>query len=207
MTRLLLARHGQTIWNTQRRYQGQSDSPLDETGQRQAAALGERLARHRLSAVYASDLGRVWNTAAAVAAHQDCLLIAEPRQRELHYGEWQGLTYDEILRGDPQRLATWEADRMKASPPGGESLQQLAERVQATGECIQKAYPEGTVLVVSHAGPIKVLICQALSLPPTAFWQFRLEHATLSALSLYPQGGILELLNDACHLEDNPWES
>ena len=79
--------------------------------------------------------------------------------------------------------------------------------MRASVECIQKAYPEGTVLVVSHAGPIKVLISQALGLPPTAFWQFRLAHATLSALSLYPQGGILELLNDACHLEEGTWES
>jgi alpha-ribazole phosphatase len=207
MTRLLLARHGQTIWNTQRRYQGQANSPLDETGQRQAAALGERLSKVKLSAIYASDLGRAWNTAAAAAAHQDCPLIAEPRLRELHYGEWQGLTYDEIRRVNPQRLAAWEADRMKASPPGGESLGQLSDRVWATVESIQKAYPEGTVLVVSHAGPLKVLLSQALGLPPTAFWQFSLEHAALSALSLYPQGGILELLNDACHLEENPWES
>jgi len=205
MTRLLIARHGQTIWNTQRRYQGQTDSPLDETGQRQAFDLGERLSKVKLSAIFASDLGRAWNTAAATAAHQDCPFIADPRLRELHYGEWQGMTYDEIRQGDPQRLAAWEADRMKASPPGGESLLQLAERVQAAIECIQKAYPEGTVLVVSHAGPIKVLLSQALGLPPTAYWQFRLEHATLSVLSLYPQGGILELLNDACHLGEATW--
>jgi broad specificity phosphatase PhoE len=93
MLRLFLARHGQTDWNAQRRYQGHASVPLNETGRRQAAALGQRLAHEGIEAIYSSDLPRAWMTAQTIAAACGLPVQPEPRTREMDFGEWQGRTH------------------------------------------------------------------------------------------------------------------
>jgi alpha-ribazole phosphatase len=205
--KLYLVRHGQTAWNKTFRYMGHNDEPLDETGCAQAAAVAQRLASQQFTAIYSSDLQRAWQTAAAIAAHQACPLIAEPRLREMHFGEWQGLTYAEIQQRDPWRLATWESDRLDMAPPGGESLRQLAARVQAVMDMLAEAHPQGDILVVSHGGPLRVLASLALGFDPVQYWHFSLENASLSQINLYPDGAILQTWNDACHLGGARWEN
>jgi alpha-ribazole phosphatase len=208
-TRLLLARHGRTAWNSDGRFQGQLDIPLDEVGQAQAAALAHRLAQERPQAIYASDLSRAWQTARwiqnaiAEASQPDSTppLVLEPRLREMHFGEWQGLTYAEIQTCQPAALAAWEADWLKNSPPGGETLTQLIERVQAIYQEILAAHPDGTALLVGHGGALQSLLCMALGLPPERFWQLQLDNTGLADLRIYPQGAILNLFNDTCHLD------
>jgi alpha-ribazole phosphatase len=198
--RLILARHGATAWNAQDRYQGQADVPLDKTGRRQAVALGRRLAREGIDAIYASDLLRAWDTATAIAAHHDLPLRAEPRLREIDFGNWEGLTYGEISRRAPQALAAWEADPLNVPPPGGENLGQLTGRVQAALDDIARAHQDQTVLLVAHGGTLQVLLCLAIGLAPRARWQFRLDAASLSELFLYADGAVLTRLNDSSHL-------
>ena len=199
-TRMLLARHGQTTWNAQNRYMGQVDIPLDETGKCQVAALGQRLARETLTAIYASDLQRAWQTASAVAAYHICPLIPEPRLREMDFGSWQSLTYTEIQQKDKINLEAWEADRLKNSPPGGESLLQFSARVEAAFKAIIQNHPDETVLLVAHGGTLKILLCLVLGLPPERYWQIQLSFASLTEIWFYPEGGSLNLLNDTCHL-------
>ena len=209
ITRLLIVRHGQTAWNSDGRFQGQLDIPLDETGQLQAAAVARRLAGERPLAIYTSDLSRAWQTARSIqnaiaeASAPDPLppLILEPRLREMHFGEWQGLTYAEIKDCQPELLAAWEADWLTNAPPGGETLAQLVERVQAVYHEILKAHPDGTVILVGHGGALQTIICMALGLPPERFWQLRLDNTGLADLSIYPAGALLNLFNDTCHLE------
>lgn len=201
MTRFLLARHGETAWNAERRHHGQSDVPLNATGQRQAAALARRLASEPIDAIYASDLQRAWQTAEAVAAHHDLPVRPEPRLRELHFGAWEGLTYAEIEAQDPEALAAWREDPLRVAPPEGETLAQLAQRVAALRADLEAAHSDETVLLVSHNGVLRVLICQALGLPPQNYWQFHLSNASLSDLAFYEPGAILNALNDTAHLE------
>ncbi len=202
MTRFLLARHGETAWNAERRHHGQSDVPLNATGRRQAAALARRLADEAIDAIYASDLQRAWQTAEAVAAHYDLPVQADPRLRELHFGVWEGLTYPEIEAQDPEALAAWHEDPTHVAPPEGESLVELAQRVDALRADLEAAHPEETVLLVSHNGVLRVLICQALGLPPENYWQFHLSNASLSDLAFYEAGAILNALNETAHLEE-----
>ena len=123
--RLYLVRHGQTAWNAQKRFMGQLDIPLDETGRAQVAALGNRLKDEHVDMIYASDLSRAWDTALAIesclASHADPSALPavagyrikpDPRLREMNFGDWQGLTYAEIQERDPQNLAHWEEDRL-----------------------------------------------------------------------------------------------
>ncbi len=205
MTRLLLARHGQTARNAAGRYQGQTDVPLNETGRRQAQALAERLASEAIDAVYASDLQRAQATAELVAAPHGLRVQTEPRLREINFGAWEGLTYEEIKTRDPERQAAWYDDPLHTSPPDGETLTQVAERVQAALAEIVQAHPDETVLIVAHGGTLRLTICLALGISPGSYWRFDIDVASLSELNVYEnvyeEGAILNVLNDSTHLE------
>ncbi len=200
MTRLLLVRHGLTDWNAAQRFQGQHDVPLNEVGQRQAAALAGRLAGYAFESIFVSDLTRAVATAQAITSCHICSITVEPRLREISFGEWEGLTYAEIAARNPVLLAAWEKN-IENAPPGGETLAQLAGRVQAVLDELQRVYADDTLLLVAHGGTLQVLICLAMGLPPENYWHFRLSPASLSEIALYPRGGILNLFNDTSHLD------
>jgi alpha-ribazole phosphatase len=195
MLHLLLARHGETIWNAQRRFQGHSDVPLSPTGRTQAAALAKSLRPRTIDAVYASDLCRAVETAEILGSGQGVAIAQTPALRELAFGQWEGLTYDKIHRAYPTELQAWLADRLHAAPPGGESLEQLNARLQVFRNQLIQVHSDQTVLVVAHGGPLQVLIATTLGLPPESFWKFRIETGSLSELDLYPTGAILVRLN------------
>ncbi|NDJ79250.1 MAG: nicotinate-nucleotide--dimethylbenzimidazole phosphoribosyltransferase [Chloroflexi bacterium] len=194
MTRLLLVRHGQTEWNCQQRYQGQSDVPLDATGQRQVVQLARRLSREPIDAIFSSVLKRAAATARHIAAYHRLDVQHDPRLRELHFGAFEGLTYAEVKSTYPQDLAAWEADRNQA-PPGGESLASLVDRLTAFLAETRAAYPAGNLLVVGHGGPLRVLLCLLLGLPPEKHWQFQLDTASWTEIHVYDTGAILAHLN------------
>jgi broad specificity phosphatase PhoE len=226
---LILARHGETAWNAERRYQGQADVPLNETGRRQAAALAQHLAAEGVHAIYASDLQRAWETATVIAEPHGLPVRSEPRLREIDFGAWDGLTYSEIGQRYPKALAAWEANPLSAGPPGGENLSRVTARVRAALDDVARAakkqlfgktqnpvlavsrkmkdtagvlgaHQDQTVLLVAHGGSLQVLLCLALGLVPRARWQFRLDAASLSELRLYEEDAVLVRLNDTCHL-------
>jgi alpha-ribazole phosphatase len=200
MLRLILARHGQTDWNAQRRYQGETDVPLNETGRQQAAALARCLANTSIDAIYASDLQRAAKTAQAIAQLHGQSVLPEPRLREMSFGAWRGLTFDEIQERDAERLAAWLADPMHIAPPEGETLAQVTTRVQSALDDVLHAHPEGTVLWVAHGGVLRVLISLAMGLEPQGHWRFRISVASLAELWFYDSGITLTRLNDTHHL-------
>jgi len=201
MTRLLLARHGQTDWNMQRRFQGQADIPLHPVGLAQAAALGRRLASERVDGICASDLERARRTAEAIAGHHGLEVTPDVRLREVLMGAWEGLTFAEVERRDPEALARWVANPATVSLPGGETLTTLAERVRAVLDDLRQRPEEESIALVSHGGTLQVLLCLALGMPPENHWRLRVDEASLSELYLYPEGAILTRLNDRHHLD------
>jgi alpha-ribazole phosphatase len=194
---LLLVRHGQTDWNLAQRFQGQSDIPLNETGRKQAQALADRLSAEPFDAVYSSDLQRATETARII-----CRSGFQPdnRLREVNFGGWEGLTYDTIKEKFPDALEAWENNIFKNAPPNGETLEGLSARVQSMLDELRAKHQDQTVLIVAHGGVLQTLICLALNLPPTMYWQFHLSTASLSEIAFYPAGAILNLLNDTSHL-------
>lgn len=199
MTHLWLVRHGETDWNVQSRMQGQSDEPLNAQGRAQAAAVKERLRGETIHAVYASDLARAWETAQGLDMTP---LKAEPRLREMNFGRWEGLTYEEIQAHDPDVLARWGAEVMDFTPPGGENLRQFAQRVASVLEELRENHALETVLLVAHGGSLQILLALALGLSPEKYWQFYMKPGSVSEVSLYPEGAIVNLLNDTCHLKN-----
>jgi broad specificity phosphatase PhoE len=150
MTTILLARHGETDWNLDRRVQGHSDTPLNDTGRAQAHALGQELAEERIDAVYSSDLMRAHETARLVAAPRGLAVTAISDLRERHFGTWEGLTDEEIhARFNPTAETSWG---------DGESREEMAERVLGALDRIAETHPGGRVLVVSHGGPLRAVL-------------------------------------------------
>jgi alpha-ribazole phosphatase len=198
--RLILARHGQTDWNAQRRYQGQMDIPLNETGCQQAAALARCLADTDLDAIYASDLQRAKMTAQAIAQLHGQTVVPEPRLREMSFGVWHGLTFNEIQERETDKLTAWLADPMHVAPPEGETLAEVTARVQSALDDTLQAHPEGTVLWVAHGGVLRVLLSLALGLEPQGHWRFQISVASLAELWFYNSGVTLTRLNDTYHL-------
>jgi alpha-ribazole phosphatase len=206
MSHLILVRHGETDYNVQHRFQGQSDLGLNQRGLAQAKALRDHLAEVNFTDILCSDLRRAVQTAEIIAERHDIEVIPDPVLREMDFGEWEGLTYEEIEKGFPRELADWREDIRNHPPPGGETLDDFTERVRLPLDDILGGCMQDKVLIVSHGGVLQVMCCLALGLPPSRYWQFRIELASVSAMSFYPQGAVLNRLNDTGHLENLAWE-
>jgi alpha-ribazole phosphatase len=202
MLRLLLIRHGETHWNAAARFQGQSDIPLNQRGRQQAAALASAMAGEGIQTLYASDLRRAWETARTIAAVAGLAARREPRLREMSFGAWEGLTYGDIQRRDDRALTAWQADPSQVSPPQGETLIQVANRVREAYNDMIFNHTEHTVALVAHGGPLQLLLCLALGLPPRSHWQLTIDLGSISELRIYEQGAILTRLNDTHHLRE-----
>jgi probable phosphoglycerate mutase len=162
---LLLARHGETDWNREGRWQGHTDTALNALGRKQAADLADRLAHEGVTAVYASDLRRARETAEIVA---ELLGLGEvrvdPRLREINFGGWEGLTTPEIEERYPEEIARWRADDGDNAFAGGETYRAMGQRVVNVLAEIAATHPDEQVAVILHGGPIRGLLAHAAGL-------------------------------------------
>lgn len=156
-TRFGLIRHAETVWNSERRIQGQQDSPLTTRGLRQAERWGEALAGIAWQGMLASDTGRAAATAARINLRLRLPLTADARLRELDWGRWTGKTVAALRAEEPEAVAEQEAAGWEFTPPGGESRRhQLARSRQALCSAA-RTHPGAAILVVTHEGVIKAI--------------------------------------------------
>jgi broad specificity phosphatase PhoE len=165
MTTLWLARHGQTDWNVEGRWQGHTNLPLNALGRKQTELLVESMAEVHFDAIFSSDLDRAYETAYAVGRKQGIKVHIEERLREINLGEWEGLTREEIQKLYPAEWQDREMFPLEARPPGGESMFELAVRILPAMTDIARRYPSGHVLIVSHGLALAVVICYAQGQP------------------------------------------
>jgi probable phosphoglycerate mutase len=197
IVRLLLARHGQSTWNAERRFQGATDIALSALGRAQATALGQALAGYRVSAAYVSPYRRARETAEIALLDTRVPLSAMDELRELSLGDWEGCTVDEVRgrEGDPYRA--WLLAPHDCPPPNGEPLDAVYRRVQAAVERISAAHRDDEdVLVVAHGGVISVYACVLLGCSFNSLWRLRVDNASLTVVKP-PR---LVSLNDTAHL-------
>ena len=155
----MLWRHGQTAWNVEHRFQGQTDIPLDETGEAQAEDAARRLATLLPTAIFASDLTRAQQTAAPLAKLTGLKVTLDKELRERFGGDWEGLTDTEIHERYPAERATW-------NPPNGETTAAVADRVSAALTRIAGLTDGGRlVVVVSHGAALRIGMERLLGLP------------------------------------------
>jgi probable phosphoglycerate mutase len=201
---ILLARHGETPWNREGRYQGHTDIPLSETGVGQARALGQRLKDVIIHRAVASPLVRARRTAELILGDRAPMLTFDPALKEISHGGWEGMLVSEIRQSHPELLQQWQAGPAATLPagPNAESLGQVLDRAwPALGRALQGLGPDDTVLVVAHDAVNRVILCHVLGLPIEKVWGFRQAPATLNVLS-GPSIDALQVvrLNDADHV-------
>ena len=149
-TTIVLVRHGETDWNFERRVQGHTDRPLNETGRAQARALAAELADEEFDAVYSSDLARAYETARILAEARDLDVTVVPDLRERDFGTWEGLTDTEIEQRFP--------DARRGHWGDAETPEEMRERILGALARIADAHPGGRVLVVGHGGPVRAIL-------------------------------------------------
>lgn len=204
-TTLLLLRHGATPLTAEKRFSGAGDPELSAVGLQQADAVARRLAApdavHRgIEAIVSSPLQRTVQTAQAVADALGLSVEIDPGLRETDFGLWDGFSFAEVRERWPAEHSAWLASTA-VPPPGGESLDAVAERVLAARDALLERHARRTVLVVSHVTPIKTLIRDALGAPPESLYAMELSAASLSAVTWYTDGrSSMRLFNDTAHL-------
>ncbi len=202
---ILLARHGETPWNRDGRYQGHTDVPLSETGEGQVRALGGRVQDLVIHRAVASPLVRARRTAELVLGSMRApMLTFDDGLKEISHGGWEGMLVTEIERSHPDLLSKWK-DAPTGDLPAGpkaESLNQVLARAWPAFErALHGLGPDETVLVVAHDAVNRVLLCKVLGLPLERVWAFRQAPATLNVLA-GPDVQHLQVvrLNDADHV-------
>ncbi len=160
MTRLILIRHGETDYNLESRYCGFSDVPLNNKGIWQAERLADRLKGVRIDRAYSSDLKRAYQTAKLVFKNNSIDKLSD--FREMNFGLFEGLRYEEIIKEYPVLYRNWIEDPMKVEIPGGEGLKDFSERINERLSFILSQHKGETVAIITHGGPIRVILSEAL---------------------------------------------
>lgn len=161
MVEITLVRHGQTDWNAELRFQGQTDIPLNQTGIEQAKALASILAKESYDTIYASDLSRAAQTADIIAQTLGLPVAKDIRLREICKGVFEGMVYDEVKAKYPLELQRDHDDPLNSRTPGAETVAEVAERMRNAADEIAARHPGSRILLVSHGLAVATLYCQA----------------------------------------------
>jgi broad specificity phosphatase PhoE len=156
VTTVYLARHGESDWNAENRFQGQADRPLTPLGRRQAEILAEQTAELPLAAIYTSPLKRCTETAEIVARPRGLRPIPDPGLKEVDVGSWAGLTRAQVEKRFPAGFRNWIAGQA-GNWEDGETYEEMGVRVLESLRAIAAEHPDEDVLVVSHGGPIRAV--------------------------------------------------
>jgi len=204
--RIIFVRHGETDWNVNLMYQGQSDVSLNEVGMDQCKALASKfIPTVPISSLYSSDLSRAKQTAEAVSQVLRLPIVCEKSFRERHFGRCEGLTIDEIGNRYPDdafALKNNIADYV--IPDGGESINQFSERVALSIQSLVLRHPHETVVVVTHGGVLDMVYRHMTNSLPESPMHTSVRNTGICSVMIGPDDWTQEFWNFAPHLESNP---
>jgi len=201
MTSIYLVRHGQTAWNKEEIFRGRTDIPLDETGLREAEGAGEYLKEIRVTAIYSSPLARARQTAEKVAVFHPVEVKSHPGIIDMSFGDWEGHSLKQIRDSDEERYRQWKEQPHLLEIPGGETLGEVRKRSMAALEEVIRWHPDEIVVLVSHRVINKVLICGALGIDNSHFWQIGQDTTAINLIQYRNGKFMLSFLNETCHLK------
>ena len=201
MAKLILARHGETVWNVEKIYRGRTDVNLDEVGTKQAELLGKYLGNWELEAIYSSPLKRALDTANIIARCQKVGVHVAEGLIDFDYGEWQSLSEQEVKRLYPTLHNEWLNNPHKVKMPGGESLEDVRRRAIKVVDDVLSKY-QGSVVLVSHRVVNKVLICSLLGLDNSHFWNIKQDVCGITIFNYADGRFVLTRHNDTSHLRE-----
>ncbi|MEP6937151.1 MAG: histidine phosphatase family protein [Chthoniobacterales bacterium] len=200
-TRVFMIRHGATILSAEDRFAGATDVPLSDEGREQTHRLARRLATEKISAVYASPLGRTTETAQILAGPHDLEVQAREGLREISHGRWEGMTRHEVEEKYAEEAADWEKDPYTFAPIGGESGLAVTARALPALIDIVRNHPGQNVIVVSHKATIRLLLSSLLGFDPRRYRDnLDQKPAALNIVDFKePARARLSLFNDTSH--------
>ncbi|HEV7777967.1 MAG TPA: histidine phosphatase family protein [Luteibacter sp.] len=200
MTRLLLVRHGEVAGIDPPTFRGRAELALTGRGEKQAALTRDAIhSRWPVDAIYCSPLGRCVRTANTLGEAFGLQAMPEADLTDIDYGEWTGLSRDEVDRRWPQDLAMWKSTPHAFHVPGGESLQAVAARAVDALIAILST-PRTSVAIVTHDSVIRVLLCHAMGLPLASYWLLAPSPCGIS-VATYAEGRFtVEAFNETAHL-------
>lgn len=200
-TRIIAIRHGETAWNVDSRIQGHLDIPLNDTGRWQAQQLAYALAGEAITAVYASDLLRAFETAQAVAKAMDLPTTTDVGLRERNFGIFQGHRFTDIEARLPEQALLWRKREPAFTPENGESLNTLRDRVVTCVNALAARHPGELIAIVAHGGVLDVLYRAATGQGLQAPRTWELTNTAINRLLWTPEGLTLVGWADTAHLE------
>jgi broad specificity phosphatase PhoE len=201
MTELILARHGETVWNVEKIYRGRADVNLDEVGIKQADLLGKYLSSWKLEAIYSSPVKRATDTANIIARYQKIGVKIAEGLVDFDYGEWQSLPEQEVKKLYPALLNEWHNNPHKVRMPAGESLEDVRRRAIKVVNDVLSKY-QGSVVLISHRVVNKVLICSLLGLDNSHFWNISQDVGGITIFNYIDGRFVLTRHNDTSHLRE-----
>lgn len=191
---LLLIRHGETLGNVDKIYYGNMDIPLNDTGIIQANELGIKLKHLKPVALYTSPLKRAYQTAYSIAKHHPSLKLCNTDNlKEMDFGLWEGLTYQQVMEQFPNEWENWCNDWWNTVVPQGESAASMHKRVISYIDNIISKHKKGCVIIVSHHGCIRSIISHLLGCEAEGYWRFKVEPGSIVKLDIVDGYAVLSL--------------
>jgi len=201
MTRLILIRHGETEYNVQAKYCGFSNPPINNKGIWQSERLAGLLEDASIDKIFSSDLLRAYETAKII--FKDRPVEKTKKFREMNFGIFEGLGYEQIMKLYPELYTNWIADPLKVKVPEGEDLENFSKRVEEKLFSILFRHKDKTIAVVTHGGPIKVILCTCRThkFGFKKFWEIRQDNGALNIID-FLENAVPRVvkINDISHL-------
>lgn len=201
MVKVVFVRHGQTEWNVCGRYQGQSDVALSVAGVDQAEKLAANFPVAHIDAIYSSDLIRARVTAETVAKRFALEVNLEPAFRELSFGDWEGLTYEQIVASWPDAMKNFLAHPDILNIPHGESFPEVQQRAMSRLQELIQKHEGQTIMIAAHGAVLRTMLTAALHMPLQYLWSIRQFNTAVNIVRYDAEGNpTVELLNSTAHL-------
>jgi broad specificity phosphatase PhoE len=207
MGTIYLMRHGETEYHAQKRVLGRIDAGLNQRGKEQALLAAGYFEGIELAAIYSSPLRRCRETAQPVAEMKGMAIETVEGLMEVDMGEWDGQLLKDLFEQDSERVGKWMQSPSSVPIPGGEDFGTVKERViGAAGEITSGHSGDEKILIVSHGGPIRGIISEALRLDLDNMFRIQIDLTSISAIKYFGEGiqdtAVITLLNNTCHLAD-----
>ncbi|QEK12183.1 histidine phosphatase family protein [Crassaminicella thermophila] len=202
MTKLYLIRHGQTKWNTESRAQGSINVALSKEGRYQATLLANRMKNYEIDCIYSSDLDRAYETAVILGEKLNTEVKKISGLREMSFGEWEGLTHENIKKNYLEHYTVWRSKPHEANIPGGEKLIDVQKRGLETINDIITENKGKNIMVVSHGVTIKSIILGIMDIDLSNFYKIRQDNTCVNLIEYRDYGPVIVTLNDTAHLEN-----
>ncbi len=206
MLKVILTRHGETLWNIEGRVQGALDSPLTDKGIKQARQLGKRLQNEGITKIYTSDLPRARATADEIGNELGLReILYSQALRELSFGEWEGKVWWDLRQKHPELFSLWDTGPHQVKIPGGETMWEVTERAWNFVKELPHKHPNETLCLVTHGMTLQLIVKKALGIPIGQWENVPWQHNTALNIFEFHEDGTIHpiLLADHSHLEDD----